>query len=146
MPYDFATVLLFLLLGFLFIWLLIRLSDFLSRRNPTPSKLTTYECGETPVGSSWVQFNIRFYVIALIFIIFDVEVAFVYPCAAVFREWVLQGRGLAAFIEIALFVVILLAGLAYVWARGDLDWVKSISDEGTGEPEAEKARRAGVAP
>lgn len=145
MPYDFATVLLFILLGGFFVWILIALSDFFSRRHPTQSKITTYECGETPVGSPWVQFNIRFYVIALIFIIFDVEAVLVYPCVAVFRQWVLQGRGAAAFIEIALFVVILLAGLAYVWARGDLDWVKTVTDEGTPDAEAEKARRAGVA-
>jgi NADH-quinone oxidoreductase subunit A len=145
MSFDFATVLLFLILGSAFIWILIRLSDWFSRRNPTAAKLTTYECGETPVGTSWVQFNIRFYVIALIFVIFDVEAVFLYPCAAVYREWILHGRGLAAFLEIALFVVILLAGLAYVWARGDLDWVKSITDDQGGESEADRARRAGVA-
>jgi NADH-quinone oxidoreductase subunit A len=144
MPFDFATILIFLIVGFLFVWSMMFISGLVQRKNPTAAKLSTYECGETPVGSSWVQFNIRFYVIALIFIIFDVEIAFIYPCAVVFKDWVLSGRGMTAFIEIALFMVILLAGLAYVWVKGDLNWVKEISEEGP-EEAAEEARQAQIA-
>jgi len=86
-------------------------------------KLSTYECGEVPYGSSWVQFNIRFYVVALIFIIFDVEVALLYPWAVIF-----QRLGLLAFIEAFIFIVILLAGLAYLWKEGDLEWVRALQD------------------
>lgn len=67
----------------------------------------------------WVQFNIRFYVIALIFLIFDVEVVFLFPWAVVFKE-----LGWLAFIEMGIFLIILLVGLAYVWKKADLDWVK----------------------
>ena len=89
------------------------------RNNKGGSKLRSYECGEVPEGSAWVKFNVRFYVIALIFIIFDVEVVFMFPWAVVFQE-----LGLLAFIEMFIFLTILLVGFAYVWVKGDLDWVK----------------------
>ena len=84
----------------------------------------SYECGEVPEGSAWVKFNVRFYVIALIFIIFDVEVIFLFPWAVVFQELSNNGLGLLAFIEMFIFVLILIVGFAYVWVKGDLDWVK----------------------
>ena len=89
------------------------------RNNKGGSKLISYECGEVPEGSAWVKFNVRFYVIALIFIIFDVEVVFMFPWAVVFQE-----LGLLAFVEMFIFLAILLVGFAYVWVKGDLDWVK----------------------
>tara|TARA_B100001287_G_scaffold134393_1_gene113163 strand:- start:1856 stop:2275 length:420 start_codon:yes stop_codon:yes gene_type:complete len=89
------------------------------RFNKEGEKLEIYECGEIPEGSAWVQFNIRFYIIALIFIIFDVEVVFLFPWAVVFKD-----LGLIAFIEVMIFLGILVVGFAYVWSKGDLDWVK----------------------
>ncbi|MDP6033127.1 MAG: NADH-quinone oxidoreductase subunit A, partial [Candidatus Marinimicrobia bacterium] len=86
---------------------------------PNPDKLATYECGEESEGSAWVQFNIRFYVVALIFLIFDVEVVFLFPWAVVFNE-----LGMLAFVEMAIFLIILMVGLAYVWKKSDLDWIK----------------------
>ena len=118
---DFATVLVFILLGAATVALMLALSRLLQPRNPTPVKLSTYECGEVPFGSSWVQFNIRFYVVALIFIIFDVEVALLYPWAVVFKR-----LGLLAFVEAFIFIGILIAGLAYLWKEGDLDWVRTL--------------------
>jgi NADH-quinone oxidoreductase subunit A len=100
--------------------------------NLYPEKLETYECGEAPVGPAWFNFNPRFYVIALIFIIFDVEIAFIYPVARVFRRWVEQGSGWFAFIEIFLFVGILLLGLVYVWVKGDLEWIRAIRGDPRG--------------
>jgi NADH:ubiquinone oxidoreductase subunit 3 (subunit A) len=82
-------------------------------------KLTTYECGEDPVGSAWIQFNIRFYVFALIFIVFDVEAVFLLPWAAVFRR-----LGPLAYVEGLVFIAILVVALAYVWRKGDLAWVR----------------------
>ena len=84
----------------------------------------SYECGEIPEGSAWVKFNVRFYVIALIFIIFDVEVIFLYPWAVIFQELTNNGLGLLAFLEMFIFVLILIVGFAYVWIKGDLDWVR----------------------
>ena len=87
--------------------------------NKTKEKLQTYECGEDSEGSAWLQFNIRFYVIALIFLIFDVEVVFLFPWAVVFKD-----LGMLAMVEMGIFLVILIVGLAYVWVKADLDWVK----------------------
>ena len=120
---DYATVLVFMVLGTVTVALMLGISRLLRPRNPSPVKLSTYECGEIPVGSSWVQFNIRFYVVALIFIIFDVEVALLYPWAVVFRR-----LGLLAFVEAFVFIVILLMGLAYLWKEGDLDWVRTVQE------------------
>ncbi len=125
---DFATVLVFIALGAVTVALMLGLSRLLAPRDPSPVKSSPYECGEVPFGSSWVQFNIRFYVVALIFIIFDVEVALLYPWAVIFRR-----LGLVAFVEAFVFIVILLAGLAYLWKEGDLEWVRSLQDGGTGK-------------
>ena len=98
----------------LVLWKVIRPSRF------SEEKLTTYECGENPTGSAWIQFNIRFYVFALLFIIFDVEAVFLLPWAVVFRE-----IGPLAFAEGLVFIAILAVALAYVWRKGDLEWVRT---------------------
>ncbi len=116
---DFGTIFLFLLLGIILISIILILQRLLAPSNPSKDKQSTYECGEEAEGSAWVQFNIRFYVIALIFLIFDVEVVFLYPWAVVFMK-----LGLFAFVEMAVFLAILIVGLAYVWRKSDLDWVK----------------------
>ena len=90
-------------------------------QNPTELKLQAYECGEEPIGDTRIKFNTRFYVIALIFLIFDVETVFLFPWAVVYRE-----IGMLAFVEMLIFILILLVGLAYVWAKGDLEWVRKI--------------------
>jgi NADH-quinone oxidoreductase subunit A len=95
-------------------------------RKPTAQKNIVYECGEDPVGSGWVQYNIRFYVIAVIFIIFDVEVVFIYPAAVVFRELIGRGMGLYVLAELLVFVLILFGGLIYVWKKDDLRWEKTV--------------------
>lgn len=99
--------------------------------NPTELKLTAYECGEAPVGTAWSNFNVRFYVVALIFIIFDVESALMFPVAAVFSKFNSIGMGGTLLISILIFVLILVAGLVYCWKKGDLDWVRSFSVEKT---------------
>jgi len=116
---DFGTIFLFLLLGIILISIILILQRLLAPSNPSKDKQSTYECGEEAEGSAWVQFNIRFYVIALIFLIFDVEVVFLYPWAVVFMK-----LGLFAFVEMAVFLAILIVCLAYVWRKSDLDWVK----------------------
>jgi len=126
MFFQFANVLVFFALAVLFVGGMLTLGRLLRPNNPEPLKLTTYECGEPPTGNAWVNFNIRFYLVALIFVIFDVEIAFIYPVAAVFRDWVLRGHGLFALAEIAIFLGILFVGLVYVWAKGDLEWLKRV--------------------
>jgi NADH-quinone oxidoreductase subunit A len=126
MYFQFASVLAFLFLGALLVGLMTGLSALLRPNNPEPGKLATYECGEPPTGSAWINFNIRFYLVALIFVIFDVEVAFIYPVAVVFRDWVARGEGLFALAEITIFLGILFVGLVYVWVKRDLEWLKKV--------------------
>ena len=129
MNFQYANVLVFLLLGAGLAAAMLGLGWLLRPSNPERAKLTTYECGEPPSGSAWINFNIRFYLIALIFVIFDVEVAFVYPVAVAFRDYVLQGKGLLAFTELLVFVGILFVGLVYVWVKQDLEWLKRVPSE-----------------
>ncbi len=128
---------------------------------PTPQKDAIYECGEPAIGSSYIQFDLRFYVVALLFIIFDVEVAFFFPWAVVYgsalqladprlsdaarqelsnrllsepagSETVISPEaawqlGLTGFVDILIFFAVLLVGFAYVWKRGDLDWIRAVT-------------------
>ena len=117
---DFLPVAVYVVLAIALVALPLVIQYIISpRHNKGGEKLASYECGEVPEGSAWVKFNIRFYVIALIFLIFDVEIVFLFPWAVVYQE-----LGLLAFIEAFLFVAILVVGFVYIWAKGDLDWVK----------------------
>jgi len=119
MYFDFLTIFVFLIVAVGLIGLLLFLAKLIRPERPQSEKYETYECGEEVEGPSWIQFNIRFYVIALIFIIFEVEIIFMFPWAVVF-----QRLGVFAFIEMMIFIAILLVGLAYAWRRGDLEWVR----------------------
>jgi len=116
---SFTPILIFFLAGAGLVGLALVMSRLVAPHNPYPEKNSTYECGEEPVGSPWVRFNTRFYVIALIFLVFDVEVLFLLPWAVNLKE-----LGLFAWVDMAIFIAILMAGLAYVWAKGDLEWVR----------------------
>lgn len=185
-----AYLALFATVGFAFLFASLLLGRLLRPYAPTPQKQETYECGEPAVGSSYVQFDLRFYVVALLFIIFDVEVAFFFPWAAVYgkatqltdtrlpkvvaeapagatmalapaTEQKLRELGVArptipdpaasgeentrqiesqanklaltAIADIAVFFAVLLVGFAYVWYRGDLDWVRAVGPPQSGE-------------
>lgn len=82
-----------------------------------PERRTTYESGMEPIGGAWIQFNIRYYMFALVFVIFDVETVFLYPWAVAFNQ-----LGLLAFIEALIFIAILVVGLVYAWRKGALEW------------------------
>ncbi len=92
-------------------------SHFLGRRVNDPAKLLPYECGVTPVGTARERFHTRFYLVAMLFIVFDIETVFIYPWAVVYGQ-----LGLFGLIEMAIFIAILLAGLVYVWGKGALEW------------------------
>tara|TARA_B100000676_G_C18056217_1_gene834593 strand:+ start:144 stop:581 length:438 start_codon:yes stop_codon:yes gene_type:complete len=124
---DFGTAFIFVIIGVVLIAVPLILQWILSPKNKSYDKLTTYECGEDVEGPAWVKFNIRFYVVALIFIIFDVEAVFFFPWAVVYKD-----LGLFAFIEMLIFMGILSLGLAYVWVKGDLEWVKVTVPYGRG--------------
>src|SRR5205085_9180876 len=104
------------------------LSHAMSLYKPTREKQMSYECGEDPVGTAWLRFNIRFYVVALVFVLFDVEMALIYPIAAIFkqltndpiadpRNWTVA---VTVFSEVAFFVAVLFLGLIYIWAKGEI--------------------------
>ena len=116
---DFGTVLVAAILGIIMVAVPLIVQSLVAPSKKSKEKLETYECGEESEGSARLQFNIRFYVIALIFLIFDVEVVFLFPWAVVFKD-----LGLLAMVEMAIFLVILIVGLAYVWVKADLNWVK----------------------
>src|ERR1700758_3065257 len=164
------VVLVFLIVSVIFLFIHLLMGKFIRPANPEADKLTIYECGEPTIGSAWIQFDLRYYVIALLFVIFDVEVAFFFPWAVVFgkantlamnlpaeqREQVSStlvpklpaassseaelakkpverdaARSLAwiAFWDILIFFGVLLVGFAYLWKRGDIDWVRSTAAE-----------------
>jgi NADH-quinone oxidoreductase subunit A len=114
---EFGRVLIFFIVGTLFVAIGMLVAWLLRPHRPYPGKVTTYECGENPLGDTRVRFNIRFYVVALIFVIFDVEVVFLFPWAVVYKN-----LGWFAFVEMVVFLTILFVGYAYVWRKGDLDW------------------------
>lgn len=99
------------------------------QKTPAPLKQQAYECGEQPVGPAWIKFNIRFYVVAIVFIIFDVEVATIFPTATIYKSAVAAGQAGLAFAKIFLFVGLLLSGLMYCWVRGDLEWIKGVAQK-----------------
>ena len=116
---EFSHVFAFFILAILFVAGGLVTSRLIRPNKPNAIKLAPYECGEDPVGPSWIKFNIRYYVVALIFVLFDVEVLFLFPWAVVLRR-----LGGFALMEMFTFVGILLIGYAYVWAKGDLDWAR----------------------
>ena len=126
---DFGEVLLFIIAGIIFIVVTLFVSKLIRPHRPNVEKLSTYESGEEPVGSAWTQFNIRFYIIALIFLLFEVEIVFLFPWSTIFanEELIKQTNGLwgwFSLIEMVLFILVLALGLAYAWVNGHLDWIK----------------------
>jgi len=163
-----AYVALFVAVGAIFLLVSMLLGRFLRPRDPTPARLETYECGEPAVGSAYVQFDLRFYVVALLFIIFEVEVALFFPPATVFGKAthlirqemsgpaatiryqelgapqpeflatsprstpVMRHLALAALLDLGVFFAVLLVAFAYLWYRGDLNWVRAIDHGDSG--------------
>lgn len=126
---EFGKIFIFLILGVLFILLGYLVNSIISPKNPNPEKLTTYECGEEPVGNSWIQFNMRFYIIALVFLLFEIEIVFLFPWATVFADPSIIAQaplwGWFSLVEMFIFIGILLIGLVYIWRKGDLQWIRS---------------------
>ena len=115
---DYFLVLLLIGLALLFVGGGLFVSYLLAPHHAVGAKHETYECGEETIGPSWIHFNVGYYLFALIFLVFDVEAAFLFPWAVVFRE-----IGLIGLIEAGIFVLVLIIGLIYAWRRGVLEWV-----------------------
>ncbi len=114
------TVTIFMVLGGFFVFFNMAVGAMLRPRMQLEDKSVAYECGEPPIGQSWVQFDLRFYIIALIFLVFDVEIALFYPWATVYQQFKLP-----ALLDMLGFFGILLVGYAYLWRFGYLEWVRS---------------------
>jgi NADH-quinone oxidoreductase subunit A len=116
---EFGKILIFIFIAILFVVAVVFVAKLIRPKRYTHEKLLTYECGEDVIGSPWIKFNIRFYVVALIFLIFDVEVVLLIPWALVYKQF-----GIAGYLVGALFLFLLALGMAYEWRKGDLEWEK----------------------
>jgi NADH:ubiquinone oxidoreductase subunit 3 (subunit A) len=104
--------------GFVFVILTTTVANLLAPHNRTKEKLTTYESGERPIGSAWVQYPLGFYIFALLFVVFDVDIVFIISWAIIFKQLSFFG-----FFEIAFFIVVLALGLVYAWRKGVTRWI-----------------------
>ena len=124
MLFHFSAVLIFLFVSVVFIFGNLFIGSLVRPKRPGKEKHLIYECGEPTIGSPWVRYNIRFYTIALVYLIFDVEVVFLVPVVLLIKDF-----GMLAVVEILTFVVILALGLVYAWRYGNLSWVVAQKDE-----------------
>lgn len=115
--YHYLFLGVFLLIAITFPLLPILLAKFIAPKKPNPIKASSYECGVEAKGDSWVQFRVQYYIYALIFVIFDIEVIFIYPWAVAYKQ-----MGFFAFIEMLIFLAILGFGLVYAWKKNVLEW------------------------
>ena len=153
MLFDYLNVLVFTAVGLAFVFANLLIASVIRPKRTTSEGLDTYECGEETIGDAWVQFDIRYYTVALVYVVFAVEIAFLFPWALVLRSAFADtgaaagsGIGYFALVEGVVFVVILFLGLAYVWAKGDLDWVLSYTGARYQPPERRpRVRPANVA-
>jgi NADH-quinone oxidoreductase subunit A len=184
MPALVLFVLVFVGVGTFFLFIHLLMGHYIRPNRPDAEKQTIYECGEPTVGSAWIQFDLRYYVVALLFVVFDVEVAFFFPWAVVFGPLTqmahepdatkradiaaahqLQAYKLpllpsqrdekgeplsqeisqdaawswawVAFLDILVFFNVLMVGFAYLWRRGDIDWVRSVTHTAAAQPAAD---------
>lgn len=126
---QYSTAFLMLALAIALVFGLLTLNMLLRPHKPSAEKEMTYECGENPVGSGWLRFNLRFYVVALVFVLFDVELALVYPPACILKEVMETSlsfrHSLIYFIEFMFFFDVLALGLLYIVKKGDLGWIRT---------------------
>ncbi|MFA7422001.1 MAG: NADH-quinone oxidoreductase subunit A [Melioribacteraceae bacterium] len=116
---EFGKIFIFIILAIIFVIITLTINKLLRPNRPSREKQKTYECGEEPEGSPWVKFNIRFYVVALIFLIFDVEVVLLFPWALTYKDF-----GFYGFAVGIIFLLVLFLGMAYEWRKGDLEWAR----------------------
>ncbi len=117
MPSDYFPVFVFLLIAVGFPVMIIALSSIVGPRKPSPEKLMPYECGVDPIGSARKRLSVKFYIVAMLFVVFDIEAIFLYPWAVIFKD-----LGVFGVVEMGLFIVILFVGLIYAWKKGVLEW------------------------
>ena len=115
---NYLPVVILTIVGVLFVAIALFMSRMVRPSNKTKEKLSTYECAETPIGDARIHFNIQYYLIVIVFLIFDVEVLFLYPWAVQFKN-----LGPLGFFEMIIFIEVLIIGLAYAWRKEALEWI-----------------------
>ena len=128
MLFSLANILILLLLIIVIASIMLGVSKLIAPKNPGKVKSEVYECGERPYHGAWFNYNPRFYMIAIIFLIFDVEVALTFPIATVFKSWIDKGNGGLVLVELLVFVLILTIAFFRIWRKGDLTWNKEVRD------------------
>jgi NADH-quinone oxidoreductase subunit A len=118
----------------LFVYVTLGVGALIRPKQPSREKARIYECGEPTIGTAWVRYNIRFYTVALVFLIFDVEAVFLFPVARVFRYFAEHAYGWVAAAELLGFVAVLLVALIYAWRFGNLDWLRGSETADTTSP------------
>ncbi|MDX2195924.1 MAG: NADH-quinone oxidoreductase subunit A [Cytophagales bacterium] len=126
---QFGIVLIFIAGGILFLMATFTIAKLLRPHKPNPQKLTPYESGEQPIGSSWQKFNIKYYTMALLFVLFEAELIFIFPWATIYADAIHMSMtsGMWAWFtlfEMGIFIAVLATGLIYAWAKGHLEWIK----------------------
>jgi NADH-quinone oxidoreductase subunit A len=128
------SVTIFVLTGAAFVFVNLTVGKLIRPRVPHPEKGAAYECGEPTIGPTWVQFDVRFYIVGLLFLVFDVEVALFYPWAVVYGDAAALAAKVgstlfeiraAALVDMLIFFAVLMTGFAYLWKFGFLDWVRT---------------------
>jgi len=119
---DYIPLLIILVVAVALAATLVGLSWILGPKKPSAAKLAPYECGVTPIGSARERFPVKFYLIAMLFIIFDIETVFLYPWAVAFTHWSSHALQLFSLLEMVVFIVILFVGYIYVWQKGAFEW------------------------
>jgi len=109
---------------------IISLSWLIGQRKPTRAKMEAYECGMTPVGDSRQRFSVKFYLVAMLLILFDVEAVFIYPWAVILRALKATGQGHFGLYEMLIYIGVFLVGFFYVWKKGVLDWGETSAKRG----------------
>lgn len=130
---EFGNALSFIVIAALLPPVALTIFSFFRPSYPHAGKLMTYECGEVPKGSAYIQFNNRFYLVAIVFLVFDVEVALLFPVMVLFRDAVISGQGATEVFALSFsFLFVLLLGLVYEWKKGDIDWIRDAEDRRRG--------------
>ena len=122
MPASFIPIAVIVILSIVFAFLIIALGVLFGPRRKTARKLMPYESGMTPIGPGTRRIPVRFYLVAVLFILFDIEIIFIIPWAVILKQFVKAGEGVFALIEMAVFIIILLVGFVYAWKKGALEW------------------------
>lgn len=122
MDHPYIPILFLFVIGGVFAAAFLAISAILGRKKPSESKLAPYECGHEPVGSARQRVNIKFSLVAMLFIVFDLETIFLVPWAIIYKDWLAQGSGAYLLATMGIFLFILVVGLAYEWRRKAMDW------------------------